>query len=296
MAIRAGGSSRPPEHRDPVPAIGRAASVLRLVAAEGVTPLGPSELARRLHWPKSSLANICISLTTSGLLRRVDKGYLLGPAVGALGVAYRAGMDEVTAFHRACGEVLADHAYTVQLAMLSDGIDVIYLACHYGTSPIRLTSAPGSKLPATSTATGKALLASLPLTEVEARLAAGPLPRLTPHTITTAPDYLADLELVQKRGYALDNEETLAGVVCIGRTVPQTDHPHRLAVSITLLKPQANPTVLAGLGNTLAILTDRIGEALGVGPGMAASAFQAGALRVSGTSSNILTSTSEAGH
>jgi IclR family transcriptional regulator, blcABC operon repressor len=251
---------------DPVPAINRAANVLSVIAGEGSRPLGPSELARRLGWPKSSLANICISLARAGLLRRVDNGYLLGPAIAVLGLSFLNGMDETTAFREACDSVLPEHAYTVQLAMLSEGIDVIYLACHNGTSPVRLMSAPGAKLAANSTATGKSMLASLPGDQVAGRLGAGPLPRLTPRTITSVPDLLAELELVRERGYALDDEETVEGVVCIARAVPQVDHGQRLAVSITLLKVQADPERLASLGARLETLTKRIGDALGAAP------------------------------
>ena len=48
---------------------------------------------------------------------------------------------------------------TVQLAVL-DGLEMTYLARHDGQQPVRLTSQIGRRLPATSTATGKAALAS----------------------------------------------------------------------------------------------------------------------------------------
>jgi DNA-binding IclR family transcriptional regulator len=59
----------------------------------------------------------------------------------------------------------------VQLAVLSDALDVIYLAKRDGTLPVRLASTPGRSCPATCTATGKAMLADLPTEELAARLA-----------------------------------------------------------------------------------------------------------------------------
>ncbi len=59
---------------------------------------------------------------------------------------------------------------TIQLAVL-DGLEVVYLARHDGRQPVRLTSGIGRRLPAFSTATGKAALASLDDAELQRRLA-----------------------------------------------------------------------------------------------------------------------------
>ena len=68
---------------------------------------------------------------------------------------------------------------TVQFAVL-DGLEMTYLARHDGRQPVRLSSQIGRRLPATSTATGKAALASLDPRELERRLAGvTTLPRLT---------------------------------------------------------------------------------------------------------------------
>ena len=56
------------------PAVTRAAAILDLLAENGSTPAGPSELARRLGLPKSSIANICAALADTGLIRRVGTG------------------------------------------------------------------------------------------------------------------------------------------------------------------------------------------------------------------------------
>ena len=53
------------------PAVTRAAAILDLLAENGSAAAGPSELARRLGLPKSSIANICGALADAGCLRRV---------------------------------------------------------------------------------------------------------------------------------------------------------------------------------------------------------------------------------
>lgn len=74
------------EDRGPrVPALIRAVRVLDMVAVEPVPP-GVTEIAKRLGLPKSSVHNICASLTDERmLLRGADGSFRLGPRVFELG-------------------------------------------------------------------------------------------------------------------------------------------------------------------------------------------------------------------
>ena len=72
------------------PAVSRAAQVLTVLADNGGQAAGPSELARRLSLPKSSIANICGALADAGLVRRAGAGFALGRRVAELGGAYLA--------------------------------------------------------------------------------------------------------------------------------------------------------------------------------------------------------------
>ena len=140
------------------PAVTRAAAILDLLAENGSVPAGPSELARRLGLPKSSIANICAALVDTGLVRRVGTGFTLGRKLAELGGAYLTSVDLVQEFYEACNELAAGSEETVQLAVL-DGVEMTYLARHDGKQPVRLTSQIGRRLPASVTATGKAALA-----------------------------------------------------------------------------------------------------------------------------------------
>jgi DNA-binding IclR family transcriptional regulator len=59
------------------PAVTRAALILDVLAESAGDPVGPSELARRLGLPKSSIANICGALADAGLVRRIGRGFAL---------------------------------------------------------------------------------------------------------------------------------------------------------------------------------------------------------------------------
>jgi IclR family transcriptional regulator, blcABC operon repressor len=235
-----------------VPAVTRAGAILDLLAENGGLPTGPSELARRLGLPKSSIANICGALADAGLVRRVGTGFALGRRLAELGGAYLATVDQVQEFYEASRQLEAGSEETVQLAVL-DGLEMTYLARHDGRQPVRLTSGIGRRLPASCTATGKAALASLNDIELARRLdGVTRLPTLSARSHRTVEELMADLLEVRRRGYAIDDEETMEGVVCYGVMV-QSRQPGEgpYAASITLLKVRATeervPTLLADL-------------------------------------------------
>ena len=230
------------------PAVTRAALILDLVAASAGRSLGPSEMARRLGLPKSSIANVCAALELAGLLRRVGTGFVLGRRLAELGGAYLATVDQVQEFYDAAARLPAGSEETIQLAVL-DGLDVIYLARHDGRQEVRLTSAIGRRLAAFSTATGKVALASLDDVELALRLAGlSMLPRPTQRAHGTVAELMADIAAIRQRGYAVDDEETVEGVVCYAVLIPgrEPGGPPG-AASITLLKARASAERVATL-------------------------------------------------
>jgi DNA-binding IclR family transcriptional regulator len=248
------------------PAVTRAAAILDLLAENNGVAAGPSELARRLGLPKSSIANVCGALAEAGLVRRVGTGFALGRRLAELGGAYLAAIDLVQEFYDACHELETGSDETIQLAVLDD-VDVTYLARHDGRQPVRLTSQIGRRLPASVTATGKAALASLDADEVERRLAGIELPSLTRRSLASVDALLADLDVVRERGYSMDDEETVEGVVCFGIAIPGRgpgEGPY--AASITLLKARATfdrvPLLIADLHR----LADRLSDPLRSAP------------------------------
>lgn len=251
--------------RSLVPAITRAVAILDLLASTQST-MGISAIARELKLPKSSVANLCSTLVDTELLRTQDGGLRLGPRLAQLGAAYLGGVDQVRLFQEACARLDVGRDETVQLALLSEGMDVIYLAKRDGRFPVRLASTPGRALPATCTATGKAMLADLPPEDLAARLElAGALPQLTPHSLTTEAELVRELEVIRRRGYSIDQEEVIEGVVCVAVALPRAGvGDQHLAASITLLKPRATASLLRTLAAELTGLAAAVADGLGM--------------------------------
>jgi DNA-binding IclR family transcriptional regulator len=248
------------------PAVTRAAAILHLLAENGGVPAGPSELARRLGLPKSSIANISSALADTGLLRRVGTGFALGRTLAELGGAYLATVDEVQEFYETCHQLRSASEETVQLAIL-DGAEMTYLARHDGQQPVRLTSQIGRRLGASHTATGKAALATLDDEDVRRRFAGRRLPVITSRSHPTVEALLDDLAVVRQRGYAIDDEETVEGVVCYGISIRGRrpgEGPY--AASITLLKVRATDERELLLRADLQLLQARLSDPLRAEP------------------------------
>lgn len=238
------------------PAVVRAGAILDVLAESGGQPLGVSELSRRLQIAKSSVATVCNALADAELLDRGEGGYRLGRKLVELGAAYLAGVDIAQEFHQASRRLGTGFEETLQLAALNEALEVVYLARRDGTAPVRLTSDIGRQLPASSTATGKALLAGLPEDELDSRLrVVDALPRVTPRSITDPDALRTELAKVRDRGYAIDDEETVEGVLCVGMAIPGEQLTTRYALSFTLLKARASLDRVESLVGRLRELT-----------------------------------------
>ncbi|WP_200934511.1 IclR family transcriptional regulator [Nostocoides sp. Soil756] len=227
-----------------VPAVTRAAAILEALAQAAGAPVSVSELARTLGLPKSSTANLCQALESERLVSRVDAGYLLGRRLVELGGAYLATVDQVKEFYAACRREPTISGLTARVAVL-DGLDVLYLARYDGSMPIRFTANIGDRFPANCTATGKALLAALPLAALDERLRGRrSLAGLTERSITDVGELRAELDRVRSQGWAADDEETTPGVTCVSIAVPgsRTDSDP-FAISVTTISTQFDPSL-----------------------------------------------------
>jgi IclR family acetate operon transcriptional repressor len=120
---------------------------------------------------------------------------------------------------------------TVSLAVL-DGDEIVYVAqVQPSQNLMRMHTEVGRRAMPHTTAVGKAILATVPETEVRELLKRRGMPRRTEHTLTAPRLLLAELERVRERGYALDDGEQELGVRGVALTVPDAPRPLGLSVS-----------------------------------------------------------------
>ncbi len=245
-----------------VPSVLKAARLLDVVALAG-EPLSLAELCERLELPKSSTLSLCTSLCHAGLLRRLDDStYQLGTHLVDLAHAYLARTDLTKEFELAWQSLKVLHEEGAVLAV-RDGSDVVYVACRNGTRPVGITYRVGMRLPVSCTATGKALISTLPDDQIRALYKGKSLPELTANSCRTVAALLADMQKVRARGYAVDDEETHEGMLCVG--VPILDvhgGPAIGAVAVSMIKSaagaQRRETVIEALKELATMLPHRM--------------------------------------
>ncbi len=92
----------------------------------------------------------------------------------------------------------------------------IFIEQAQGHHAFRFMLSPGKPFELHCSAPGKAIMAYLPNTVRDRYLSYMTFPQFNERTITTQEAYLEELEKVRRYGFALDNEEELNGVICIG--------------------------------------------------------------------------------
>lgn len=175
--------------------------MLELLARER-RELSLTEIATALGMSKSGVHSLLGTLGRRGFIERSERGgYRLGIKAWEVGSAVP-GLD-LAVFAAPHMSWLSEKIEEGVILGRLDGADVLYLHLVESPQPVRVHASVGDRIPAYCTSTGLALLASLTNEEVRARLP----PRLkavTSATLTTREDVVRELEVVRRRGYAIN--------------------------------------------------------------------------------------------
>ena len=118
--------------------------------------------------------------------------------------------------------------------------NVIYIAHKPGQAALSVNFALGTSRPLHCSALGKALLAAQPDAATAEWIAATPLTAYTAQTITAPTLMRHHLGAVRADGYAVDDEETFAGVRCIA--APIYDHRRQVIAALGISGPSTRIT------------------------------------------------------
>ncbi|NQS89435.1 IclR family transcriptional regulator [Patescibacteria group bacterium] len=216
-------------------AMEKALDILNFLAGkEG--PLAIREIAKHLNLSKSTVSRILLTLASRDLVQKdeLTKKYDLGTGILKLARALLDRMD-LRKVARPVLENLRDKASeTVFLAVLRKG-EVIYLDRVDSEQSVVLDGKIGESVPAHCTALGKAILAFVPKDRVEKLIQINRLQKFTKNTLTEPEKLKEELRNVSHQGHAVDNEESIAHVRCVG--APIFDNEGNVVASITLAGP-----------------------------------------------------------
>ncbi|MEV4073236.1 IclR family transcriptional regulator [Nonomuraea fuscirosea] len=239
-------------HRNtsPVNMLDKAVSILDVYRPDGGS-FRLTELAARAGLPKTTAFRLIGDLVRLGLLERDGERYRLGGTLFELGSLVPRRHDLRESALPFLQDLFESTRQTVHFGIRDDR-DVVYLERIHGHDAVPLPSRIGGRLPLTCTAIGKALLAfSGP--ELADAILAGPLPRLTPYSITDPLRLRTALEQTQVSGLAYEEQEAALGISCIAAPVFAGAGEPVAALSVAVPREHFRPAHLAPAVRTAAL-------------------------------------------
>lgn len=237
--------------------VSAAVRVLRCFS-EAEPELGISNLANRLNLAKSTVHRLVTTLTLEGLLSQnpeTDR-YRLGLDLFALGTLVRRRLD-VSNISQPFLHMLRERtSETIHLAVLT-GTQIMYLFNLESSQAIRMKSYIGTLKPAFCTCEGRAI-AAFGGNELLSRVLSSPLVARTQGTITDPDKLRKAFAKVRACGYAIDDEESEAGMRGIGAPIRDSSGLVVAAIGIggpsqrlTLKKLRSHATVLVSTAQAI---------------------------------------------
>jgi DNA-binding IclR family transcriptional regulator len=225
-----------------VPAVDRAARVLRVLSAHGRDAahqpgVSASELSRELGVSKSTLSALLRTLERHGLVQRdpLTRKVRLGFAVLELAAAVSPNVDVPEAARPHLTRLRRDSGETAILHLIS-GDDVRIADRAEPATQLKVVAPLGTRLPRFAGSVAKVLLAGLEPGEAEAIVRSQELPAFAPRSIVDPDAYLGQVAQARRRGHARENEEYLVGVSAV--SAPVINHEGRTigTVSVACVK------------------------------------------------------------
>ena len=209
-------------------------------------PLGVTEVGVLLGLPKPTAHRIVRMLESEGLLQREpgSRRFVPGARLVRLGLGVVAA-SMLSAPRHAILEALSQKiGETCNFGVMADS-HVVYLDRVESAWPFGLRFEPGSHVPLHCTSMGKLFLSLMPAKKCALLLRSIPLNRYTENTITDAARLEAELENIRSAEVSTDNQEFLAGVVCVA--VPVRDTNKQPVAALAVSAPLARMTLQQGL-------------------------------------------------
>lgn len=175
-----------------------------------------SEISNLTGNNKTTAYRLVNTMVTMGILTKNprSKSLRLGPKALMLGHCAIQGFELLHMVKPLIDEAYRKYNVTIDSSLL-DGLKLIALYRRETPSTLFFRQ-PLASGDLHSRAMGKAVLSRMSPEELDDFLKQAPFKRFSTNTIVEKDDLLKDLELTRTRGYAVNNEEYLQGLICIG--------------------------------------------------------------------------------
>lgn len=194
-------------------------------------------LADRSGLPKATAHRLASSLVATGFMTHADDGsYALGPKLSELGAVVRSGLDVVTTCMPAVEALAEATDESVILAAAHwENLEMTIVGGKHSSQRLSVKPVAGERMTMPPGALTKALLAAIAPEEADDVIAQLPWPALTPKTHTERDQLIADVAEARERGYAVSEEEFVAGVT--GVAVPVMFREGRPLAAVSVVAP-----------------------------------------------------------
>lgn len=212
------------------------------VLANDREPLRLAEISKRVEMPASTVLRMVNTL--------VEHGYAYQDAQSLrYGLTLRfAQIGHMISSQLRIRDVV--HPYLMELSRITgestclaieEDMEVIYIDVVDGADGmLKIMQRIGKRAPLHSTGVGKLMLTNYPPEKLDLLAQERGLSRLTPHTLTSIQDLERELAVIQKQGYAVDDEECELGARCVA--APIYDYENRIVAAISVSGPVSRIT------------------------------------------------------
>lgn len=215
-----------------------AARILNLFSFEQ-PEWGATEVAKTLHFSKSSASAIMISLAANGLISRTKHGrYRLSWRIAELGQIVLNTSEVASEAYHATLELVKDWKVSVYLGRLDRRQVIVVEKIQINPLVQNLLLRQGSHLPAQKSALGKVLLAQQEWPYVADLLQGIEIHNYAFNSASQLPIVKRELEQVRQQGYACEKEEIAPGICCIAAPIYENNDRAKTALNFAMLANQ----------------------------------------------------------
>jgi DNA-binding IclR family transcriptional regulator len=242
--------------------VDRALDIL-LCFSENEPNLTLTQISERVGMHKSTVYRLLATLESKRFVQRMDDAtYRLGLGLVELGFSVLKQND----IHRQAlpfmQRLATEYRENVDLGIL-DGEHILYLHVIESQQRVKIASAPGQRLPAFCTATGKALLAFLPNKQIQTILKAD-RHKYTDKTTTSIPEIHKQLQLIRERGFAISEQEFEQGINAVAAPILDANQFPVAAMAIVGPAFRLSSERLLELGQPLRETTNALARNMGL--------------------------------
>lgn len=240
-------------------AVERALDVLLCFSMQ--TPeLSMTQISEKVGMHKSTVHRLLATLEKRRFVQRDPITGIYRPGIRLLQMAYLT-LEDINIRQIAfpyMQKLVEEFRETVDLAILDES-EVVFVEAVESPQRVKLAAAPGQRLPAFSTASGKAMLAFLPDEEAK-KIREKNNHEYQSNKVSTLEEFMDDLNRTRQRGYSIDVEELEAGINAIGAPIRGVNGKPIASIAIAGPAYRLGPDLIKKIGTRLVSIAGEISK------------------------------------